>query len=71
MKHIKLILPRYDHDCPTDRFIGHAEMFDVWSRDGRFLIRIDNQTCWRATPDDELKAVELEQRIVATGGFQV
>lgn len=72
MRHIKLILPRYAHDCPTDRFIGHKGNYDIWADDDGYTMRFGRDVYhlhrgeWGAS-----HIVAMEQRIVATGGFQV
>lgn len=71
MDYIKLILPRYDHDCQTDRFIGHNGVYDVWSDDDGFVMQYADKDIYRLSRQCAPDMVELEQRIVATGGFQV
>lgn len=79
MKHIKLILPRYDHDCDHCRFVGHLGDVDCYTCGESVIMRYGNdgpdyesmpRTMAEHIPEYST-VLQMEQRIVATGGFQV
>lgn len=74
-----LALPYYRHDCDVCRFVGNMRGCDCYTCGDSVIMRYGNDCpdygsmprCLAAIEPGYKDALELEQRIVATGGFQV
>ena len=79
MQTINLILPRYQHDCDVCRFIGHVGHVDCYTCGDSVVMRYGNdRPDYSSMPramssqiPEYATVLEMEQRIVASGGFQI
>lgn len=78
MRHIKLILPRYDHDCDHCRFVGHLGNVDCYTCGDSVIIRYsDDSPDYASLPrslavrdEDYRQVLRMEADIIKNGWFE-